>query len=127
MIPKEWKMAIVSPVCKGNNKKLSDPASYRPVSLTCIACRLLERVIKEQMMAHLCSHDLISTQQHGFRQNRSTESQLLECINDWTLSLDAKESIDVLYLDIAKAFDTVSHRKLLFKLTHSISISTGLI
>ena len=47
-IPKEWKMAIVSPVYKGNNKKLSDPASYRPVSLTCIACRLFERIIKDK-------------------------------------------------------------------------------
>ena len=107
----------MSPVYKGSNKKLSDPASYRPVSLTCIACRLFERLIKEQIMDHLASHDLISSHQHGFRTNRSTESQLLECVNDWTLSLDAKESIDVLYLDTAKAFDTVSHRKLLFKLT----------
>ena len=67
--------------------------------------------MKRHIMYHLESLKLISKHQHGFRSNRSTESQLLECFNDWSSSLDAKEAVDVFYLDISKAFDTVSHPK----------------
>ena len=67
-------------------------------------------------MDHLDRNSLISKAQHGFLSGKSTQTQLLECINDWTKSIDNKESIDVFYLDISKAFDTVSHPKLLKKL-----------
>jgi hypothetical protein len=80
------------------------------------ACRIFERILKTHIVHHLDILGLISTHQHGFRKNRSTVSQLLECFNAWTSSLDAREAIDVFYLDISKAFDTVSHPKLLRKL-----------
>ena len=115
-VPKEWLISLVSPIYKGGNKKQSDPASYRPVSLTCVACRIMEKIIKKHVTAHLNRYGLISPHQHGFQSKRSTESQLLECKNDWTKSIDSNDSIDVIYLDIAKAFDTVSHPKLITKL-----------
>ncbi len=109
-------MAIITPVYKGAKHRSTCPASYRPISLTCIACRILERVLKWRIMEHLESRNLLTSDQHGFRSKRSTETQLLECINDWTSALDSKESVDVFYLDISKAFDTVCHPKLLSKL-----------
>ena len=115
-VPKEWLKSIVSPIYKGGNKKQTDPASYRPVSLTCIACRIMEKIVKKHIYSHLDLHALISPHQHGFRSKRSTESEMLECKNHWTKSIDSNESIDVVYLDIAKAFDTVSHSKLIAKL-----------
>ena len=54
--------------------------------------------------------------QHGFSAGKSTVTQLFETLDDWTKSLDQNLLIDVLYIDIAKAFDTVSHAKLLEKL-----------
>ena len=67
-------------------------------------------------MDHLDRNGLISKEQHGFLSGKSTQTQLLECINDWTKGIDSKKSLDVFYLDISKAFDTVSHPKLLKKL-----------
>ena len=78
-VPKEWLMSVVSPIYKGSNKKQDDPASYRPVSLTSIACRIMEKIVKKHINTHLNVFRLISPHQHGFRSKRSTESQLLEC------------------------------------------------
>lgn len=116
-VPKEWRMSIVTPVYKGSKHKSSDPASYRPISLTCIACRIMERIIKQHIVSHFERFDLFTSSQHGFRNSMSTETQLLECVNDWTNFLDNGEFVDVFYLDVSKAFDTVSHQKLLVKLT----------
>ena len=62
------------------------------------------------------NNNLITSAQHGFLSKRSTTTNLLACINDWTKLVDTKLSVDVLYIDMAKAFDTVSHKKLLYKL-----------
>lgn len=113
-LPAEWKTAIVTPVFK---KGLSnDVNNYRPISLTSIICRIMESVIKLQLVDYLLKHDLITKQQHGFLFRRSTCTQLLECTNDWSLSLNVKKSTDVVYVDFSKAFDSVSHSKLHVKL-----------
>ena len=68
------------------------------------------------MIKHLNENTILSPHQHGFRKGKSVETQMLECINEWTLSLDKKDSVDVVYFDFSKAFDRVSHRMLLNKL-----------
>jgi len=60
---------------------------------------------------------LISGAQHSFLPKRSTTTNLLECLEYWTCAVNNKKSVDVLYIDMAKAFDTISHEKLLFKLS----------
>ena len=117
LLPQEWKISLITPVYKGPKHDSKNPASYRPVSLTCIACRIMEKLLKQYIVHHCESLSLFSSNQHGFRGKMSTESQLLECFNDWTLLLDSKEPVDVFYLDVSKAFDTVSHPKLLHKLS----------
>ncbi|MCP4650461.1 MAG: hypothetical protein GY853_10330, partial [PVC group bacterium] len=61
-------------------------------------------------------HDVFTSSQHGFRKFRSTITQLLESTNDWSLAIKDKKFVDIIYLDFAKAFDTVSHVKLIQKL-----------
>jgi hypothetical protein len=114
-IPSEWAHAFVTPIYKGGNA--SDISNYRPVSLTCIACKLMERIISNDMLAYLRQHNAITAQQHGFLSGRSTTTNLLESINDWTIAIKNKQSVIVAYIDYSKAFDTVSHTKLLSKLT----------
>ena len=69
------------------------------------------------MLAYLRQHNAITEQQHGFLSGRSTTTNLLESINDWTIAIKNKQSVIVAYIDYSKAFDTVSHTKLLSKLT----------
>jgi len=113
-IPDEWHSAIVTPLYKGGIS--SAVSNYRPVSLTCIACKIMERIITSDMLTYLHAHNVISKQQHGFLSHRCTETNLLECLNDWTLALHDRKSVMALYIDFAKAFDTVSHNKLCHKL-----------
>ena len=113
-LPEVWKKAAVVPIYKKGDR--ADVANYRPVSLTSVACRLMESIIKRALVDHLKFNNLISASQHGFLTGRSTTTNLLECLNSWTSAIDRKNCVDVMYLDIAKAFDTVSHSKLLHKL-----------
>jgi len=114
-LPDCWKLANVTPIFKKGPS--STPDNYRPISLTCIICKVFESVIKDQLLAFLESSMTLSRAQHGFLARHSTTSNLLECINDWTARLEKGLNTDVIYVDIARAFDSVSVPKLLYKLS----------
>ena len=76
----------------------------------------MERVIVYQMLDYFFRNNVISKQQHGFLSGKFTTTNLLEQLNDWTVALDNKNSVIVGYIDYAKAFDSVSHQKLCYKL-----------
>ena len=90
--------------------------SYRPISLTCVLSKVMESIIREQMLEYLLKNNLIYKHQHGFISGRSTCTQLLETLEDWSIELQMGESVDVVYIDFLKAFDSVVHSKLLAKL-----------
>jgi hypothetical protein len=113
-LPDNWKTAAVTPVFKKGSP--SDPSNYRPISLTCVACKLMECTVKESLLLHVKKCGLIDRNQYGFLSRRSTTSHLLDCTLDWNLALNDKRNVDVVYLDYAKAFDSVVHSKLLVKL-----------
>jgi len=99
-IPKQWKLAMVAPVFKKG--KSTDVSNYRPISLTSLCCKLMESIIKDDILAHLLSKGLISRHQHGFLSRRSTGTQLIDCFNDWTLNIENKQSLDVIYIDFQR-------------------------
>ena len=113
-VPSDWTKANVTPLFKKGDR--SNPGNYRPISLTCVACKVLEHIVCSKVMDHLESYNLLSDAQHGFRRHRSCESQLILCINDIAKSLDSGDQTDAILLDFQKAFDKVSHLKLLHKL-----------
>jgi len=77
----------------------------------------MESIIKDRLITYLLENNLISKQQYGFLAKHSTCSQLLlECVNDWTIELNFRHSIDVAYIHFQKAFDSVVHSKLCHKL-----------
>ena len=115
-IPSIWKVARVIPVYKKGSKEM--PSNYRPISLTCITCKTLEHIVSSMIHDHLNSYNILHDSQHGFRKERSCDSQLVHTINELALNLDRKVVTDVVILDFSKAFDTVNHRKLLLKLNH---------
>ena len=114
-IPDEWRLAVVTPIYKNKGKK-SDPCNYRPVSLTNVIGKVMERVVKEQLTTYLEKNELISDAQHGFRHGRSPQTNLIEFLNETTKWLDKGRSFDILYLDFEKAFDKVCHERLMVKL-----------
>ena len=124
MLPKDWSEANVTPIYKKGEK--SDPANYRPVSLTSISCKVLEHIIHRSIMNHLDCNSLLTNLQHGFRTERSCESQLATVLQDLNSSVDKGKQVDALVLDFSKAFDTVPHRRLLYKLKR-IGISCQLL
>ena len=113
-VPGDWTKAIITPVHKNGSAGVVD--NYRPISLTCVACKIKERVIAKHIYVHLAENNLLSQAQHGFVRGHSTCTNLLECINDWTISVQDGKSVAVAYIDFSKAFDSVSHTKLLAKL-----------
>ena len=115
-LPSDWKMAYMTPVYKKGSR--TNPSDYRPISLTCICCKLLEHIFYSAISSHANVHNIMCTNQHGFRKKRSCETQLLETVNDLTGALDAGYEADILFLDFSKAFDRVSHNCLLYKLLH---------
>lgn len=110
-IPSIWKDATIVPIHKKDDK--SCVSNYRPISLTCVSSRIMERLICSKLMLFLSPNNRISDRQYGFLSRRSTTSQLLQTTNDWTAAIDRRETIKVVYLDFQKAFDTIAHPKLL--------------
>ena len=113
VVPEEWKWANVTPIYKKGSKGL--PGNYRPVSLTCILCKVMESVIRDSIVEHLTSKSLLRQSQHGFMRGKSTVTNLLEYLEELTMAIDRGEDVDVLYLDFSKAFDKVPIRRLLSK------------
>ena len=113
-LPHEWKTTLITPIHKKGPTSL--PTNYRPISLTCTCCRVMERIVNKNILAFLLNNGLIKKQQHGFLESKSTCTNLLECVYDWTIALQSKKSVDVVYFDYQKAFDSVSHPKLLQKI-----------
>ena len=112
-LPTKWCRAQVTPVFKKGDK--SSAANYRPISLTCILCKVLEHIIASHLVKYLDKHDLYDLQ-HGFREKRSCETQLTMLFEDLAKNTSAGKQTDLILLDFSKAFDKVSHSKLLWKL-----------
>ena len=100
-IPSDWTKANVSPVFKKGNK--NDPANYRPTSLTCIICKVMEHIIVSKLTQHLNQHNVLYDLQHGFRERRSCETQLIQLVED--LGRQIVTGVDLILLDFSKAFD----------------------
>ena len=114
VLPGQWKEANVRALYKKGKKTVC--SNYRPVSLTSIVCKLLESLIRDVLLEFLETNNKISVHQYGFRPGFSCSTQLLEVIEDFTSFTDIALDFDCIYLDFAKAFDRVSHRKLIRKL-----------
>ena len=111
-LPMDWKLANVVPVFKKDNKEYAE--NYRPISLLCLVSKVIERCALNSIKDRVYS--LIDSSQHGFITGRSCVTQLVEVLDYIGSQLDNGGQVDVIYLDMSKAFDKVSHRKLLRKL-----------
>ncbi len=113
-VPVLWKLANVTPIHKKASRL--EPQNYRPVSLTSVPCKLMERILRDEIMKHLVGNSSLAKEQHGFVPYKSCTSNLLETFDVITGYLSDKNPVDVVFLDFAKAFDKVPHERLLLKL-----------
>ena len=104
------------PVFKKGNKSLA--ANYRPISLTCILCKVLEHILasNSNIVKHLDGQGILYDLQHGFREKRSCETLLIMLIEDLARDASVGKQTDIILLDFSKAFDKVNYSKLLWKL-----------
>ena len=113
-LPDIWKEANVSPIFKKGGK--SDPSNYRPISLTCVLCKVLEHIVASSVAKHFTELDILYDLQHGFREKRSCEMQLIMLVDELAKNIQMGKQTDLILLDFSKAFDKVAHEKLLLKL-----------
>jgi hypothetical protein len=113
-IPTEWLRSDVVPLYKGSGST-SSVESYRPISMRASVFKLMEVVVKDVILDHFVSNKLLVCEQHGFVPRKSTVTELLECISEWACDIDNNYYVDVVFIDLRKAFDSVVHSKLLYK------------
>ena len=113
-IPSDWGKAYVTPIYKKGKKNIAE--NYRPISLTSIPCKIMEKIVKEGIMHHLLNNSLLSSKQFAFLNGRSTVTQLLKFLDDCMEIIVNGGVVDTIYMDFSKAFDKVPHRRLLHKL-----------
>ena len=114
IVPNGMKRANVKPLFKSGEK--TSPANYRPVSLTPIITKIFEKMIKKRIEEHVERYKILSPFQHGFRKSRSTATNLIQFTNDLANMANNSKSIAIIYTDMRKAFDSVPHDLLIFKL-----------
>lgn len=109
--PEAFKMAEITPIYKSGNK--ADPLNYRPISIISNFAKIFEKIIKQRINDYLNKYKILSERQYGFRENKSTADALSRLISLVNNSIDRKLPSLCIFVDLAKAFDTVDHSKLL--------------
>ena len=107
-------MPSVVPIFKKGTRY--DPLNYRPVSLTSVCCKVLERIITRHLTTYLETNCLLTSEQFGFRSGRSTMDQLLLVYSEVSKWTDEGQVVDVVLFDYSKAFDVVCHELIIAKL-----------
>lgn len=121
-IPPGWKISKILPLYKGKGP-IDSVNSFRPISITCVISKIFERIIYDLLMVSVKNR--LSNKQHGFKSNRSTITNLLIAYDYITRALDNYDNVDMILLDLSKAFDRVPHGRLCDKLI-SIGVSRTL-
>ena len=111
-LPDIWKEANVSPIFKKGD--IFDPSNYRPISLTCVLCKVLEHIVASVVAKHFTELDILYDLQHEFREKRSCETQLIMIVDELANNMQMGKQTDLILLDFSKAFDKVANEK-----THS--------
>lgn len=113
-VPSDWKTAVVTPIHKSGS--LTDANNYRPISVLPVVSKILEKAVQQQLTNYLEENNLLSTKQFGYRKNRSTEIAATLFIDNIRKACDKGLVSGAIFVDLSKAFDTLGHENLLYKL-----------
>jgi hypothetical protein len=116
IVPDKFKIAKVVPIFKkGSTTQLGN---YRPISLLSIFNKLLEKVVYSRLINFLTKNNIIYKYQFGFRKNYSTSLALLDVLDMCYNNIDNSNKVVGIFLDLQKAFDSVDHQILLYKIQY---------
>lgn len=113
--PNKWKTAKIISIAKPG-KPRNDPKTYRPISLLSSLSKLFEKILKDYLILHIEQANIYPNEQFGFRAGHSTCHQIMRIKQHVKSSLDLKLSTGLVLLDIEKAFDSVWHKGVIYKL-----------
>ena len=114
-IPQIWRKATLVPILK-KGKPASELSSYRPIALTCVMCKVMEKMVEQRLRSYLESNNLINIKQAGFRANHSTEDQVVRVVQSVFDGLQERKRTIMALFDFRKAYDRVWHSALLLKM-----------
>ena len=107
VFPEDLKKTKVIHVYKSDDRK--DINNYSPIAILPILSKILEKIIAHRLVNYLDKHSILSSSQHGFRANHSTESALLQLVTNVNKFLNEKHHVIGLFLNLSKAFDSLNH------------------
>ena len=113
-MPGAWKPATITPIFKKGDR--TDPNNCRPVALLPITSKVMECALDDLIRQYLSERQLMSLHQHGFVRGRSCLTNLLHCHEEWGHLVEDHQGVDVIFLNLSKAFDLVPYHNLLQKL-----------
>ena len=113
-LPLAWKQGVIRPFLKGGDP--AQPSNYRPMCMTAILVKILEKFVKRAIDRHLATRQPALPGQHGFVQGKSCVTNLLLAREEWCEAMECRQPVHAVFIDFSKAFDRVNHEILLRKL-----------
>ena len=107
IFPAEWATSNVKLLLKSGD--IWNPGNWRPISLTNIFSKFLEKLVHKQLLKYLLDSNILSKSQYGFLPGKSTHEAIFRTVKDIYSSLNQKKLMGIMSLDIAKAFNCISH------------------
>lgn len=115
IFPDSLKVAKVTPIFKSGDK--ADPCNYRPISILPVISKIFEKVIYTRIAKHIQINNFLYKKQYGFRPRSNTLSATVDLVTKIRNRIDEKQLVLGIFIDLKKAFDTISHKILLMKLS----------
>lgn len=113
IFPTEWKRSNVTPIYKNGSRSLA--SNYRPISILSCAGKMLDQLVSDRIS--ILFEDILTGPQHAYKKGLSTVTNLMEYVSGILNHMESGKQVDSIYLDFAKAFDSINHHTLVTKLS----------